>query len=86
VCHNLQGTNVRNLSNVYYRPDETHPSALLALQKGLQLSKVLKDATSVEHKSIVTFRNLRQDVYAQLSENEQFTGVKVSGGVITSIK
>lgn len=58
------------------RPDENHPNALTALQRKLSLRSILKTAKPVQHKSIVSFRNLRKDVYAQLAESEQVAGVK----------
>jgi len=38
---------------------------------------VLKDAKSVKHESIVTFHNLRYDVYSQLANFDQNSGIKV---------
>jgi len=60
-----------------YRPDETHPNAVTALHQGLSLQRVLKDAKSVKHESIVTFHNLRYDVYSQLANFDQTSGIKV---------
>ena len=62
----------------YSRPDESHPSALAALQKGLKLQDILKHAKSIQHKSIISFRNLRQDVYSELIDAEKIAGVKVN--------
>ena len=59
------------------RPDECHPDALTALRQGLSLQQVLKDAKSVKHESIVTFHNLRYEVYSQLANFDQTSGIKV---------
>jgi len=60
-----------------WRPDDAHPEALSALRHGLNLPRVLKDAKSVKHESIVTFHNLRYDVYSQLANFDQNSGIKV---------
>jgi len=60
-----------------WRPDDAHPEALIALRQGLSLQRVLKDAKSVKHESIVTFHNLRYDVYSQLANFDQNSGIKV---------
>ena len=60
-----------------YRPDDTHPAAVMALHQGLCLRRVLKDAKSVKHESIVTFHSLRYDVYSQLANFDQTSGIKV---------
>ena len=59
------------------RPDESHPGALTALSQGLSLQRVLKDAKSMKHESIVTFHNLRYDVYSQLANFDQTSGIQV---------
>jgi hypothetical protein len=60
------------------RPDEAHPGALLALCQGVQLQQVLKTGKLVQHKSIVSFRNLRSDVQSLLANIERSSGVKVN--------
>ena len=60
-----------------YRPDDSHPAAVTALHQGLCLRRVLKDAKSVKHESIVTFHNLRYDVFSQLANFDQTSGIKV---------
>jgi len=62
---------------VVCRPDESHPGALMALRQGLSLQRVLKDAKSMKHESIVTFHNLRYDVYSQLANFDQTSGIQV---------
>ena len=59
------------------RPDDTHPEALIALRQGLSLQHVLRDAKSVKHESIVTFRSLRYDVYSQLANFRETSGIRV---------
>jgi len=49
------------------------------MQKKLNISQILAAAKPVQHKSIVNFRLLRQDVYSQLAEAEQVAGIKVDG-------
>ena len=68
LCNKLQS---------YFRPDETHPSPLVALNHGLKLKSILRDAQPVQHKSITSFRHLRDDVFNELVQAEQVSGVKV---------
>ena len=59
------------------RPDDNQPGPLIALNQGLKLKNILKDAQPVQHKSITSFRHLRQDVLNELVQAEQVSGVKV---------
>jgi hypothetical protein len=73
----ISETDLLNLLPVI-RPDEAHPGALMALRQGIQLQQVLKAGKLVQHKSIVSFRNLRADVQSLLANVEHSSGVKVS--------
>jgi len=64
-----------------FRPDDTHPNALSAAIQGLELKQILKAGKLVQHKSIVSFRNLRYDVQSLLANVERASGVKVCGEV-----
>jgi len=65
------------------RPDDSHPAAVTAVRQGLCLRGVLKDAKSVKHESIVTFHNLRYEVFSQLANFDQTSGIKASTTVWT---
>ncbi|XP_038047111.1 twinkle protein, mitochondrial-like isoform X2 [Patiria miniata] len=66
-----------NTKRCYFiRPLDCHPPALVALQQGLSLRSILKQAHPVSHKSIVSFRSLREEVLGELSHSEQVAGVK----------
>ncbi|XP_022089225.1 twinkle protein, mitochondrial-like isoform X2 [Acanthaster planci] len=66
-----------NTKRCYFiRPLDCHPPALVALQQGLSLGSILKQANPVSHKSIVSFRSLREEVLGELSHSEQVAGVK----------
>ena len=54
-------------------------SPLATFKKGLKLQTELTKARPITHKSIVSFRQLRQDVYDELAQVEQMSGVKVHG-------
>ncbi|XP_051837195.1 twinkle mtDNA helicase [Antechinus flavipes] len=58
------------------RPGEQYPRPLEALTKGLNLQKILRSALPAGHKSIVSFRQLREEVLGELSNVEQVAGVR----------
>ncbi|KAM4050212.1 twinkle mtDNA helicase [Anomaloglossus baeobatrachus] len=58
------------------RPGDKQPSPLKALNLGLNLNKLLKASLPASHKSIISFRQLRSDVFSQLENIEQVAGVK----------
>ncbi|XP_029466115.1 twinkle protein, mitochondrial isoform X2 [Rhinatrema bivittatum] len=58
------------------RPGEKQPCPLDAFSQGFNLSKILKSAIPAAHKSIVSFRQLREDVFGELANVEQVAGVK----------
>jgi len=68
---------VGNISSLCHRPGADQPNALAAVKEGLDLARILKSAKLVRHKSIISFRSLRQDVYSELAMAEQIAGVKV---------
>ena len=73
--------NINHTPNYYpcsQRPLDGHPPALVALQQGLSLGSILKQASPISHKAIVSFRSLREEVLGELSHAEQVAGVKVS--------
>ncbi|XP_004580009.2 twinkle mtDNA helicase [Ochotona princeps] len=57
------------------RPGEQQPRPLEALNRGLNLSRILRTALPAWHKSIVSFRQLREEVLGELSNVEQVAGV-----------
>ena len=59
------------------RPDGNQPAPLVALQRNLSLGGILTAARPVVHKSIITFRQLRQDVLTEIAQAEQMAGIKV---------
>lgn len=60
------------------RPGDQQPSPLEALNQGLNLSRILRTALPAWHKSIVSFRQLREEVLGELSNVEQAAGVRWS--------
>ncbi|NWI11405.1 PEO1 protein, partial [Crypturellus soui] len=66
--------NVRRCSLV--RPGDQLPRPLDALNRGLNLTKILRGALPAAHKSIVSFRQLREEVFGELVNAEQVAGVK----------
>lgn len=60
------------------RPGDQQPHPLEALNRGLNLSRILRSALPAWHKSIVSFRQLREEVLGELSNVEQVAGVRWS--------
>lgn len=58
------------------RPGDKQPSPLKALNLGFNLNKLLKASLPASHKSIISFSQLRSDVFSQLENIEQVAGVK----------
>ncbi|KAL0984265.1 hypothetical protein UPYG_G00139210 [Umbra pygmaea] len=60
------------------RPGEFQPCPLEALVQGRNLARIVKASIPAAHRSIVSFRQLREDVYGELANTEQVAGVKWS--------
>uniref|UniRef100_A0A8B9IRZ6 Twinkle mtDNA helicase n=1 Tax=Amazona collaria TaxID=241587 RepID=A0A8B9IRZ6_9PSIT len=58
------------------RPGNLQPRPLEALNQGMDLTKILRAALPASHKSIVSFRQLREEVFGELANSEQVAGVK----------
>ncbi|XP_058553502.1 twinkle mtDNA helicase isoform X2 [Neofelis nebulosa] len=58
------------------RPGDRQPRPLEALNRGLSLSRILRTALPAWHKSIVSFRQLREEVLGELSNVEQAAGIR----------
>lgn len=58
------------------RPGEYRPCPVEALAEGKNLSRIIKASIPAAHKSIVSFKQLREDVYGELLNTEQVAGVK----------
>ncbi|XP_010863766.2 twinkle protein, mitochondrial [Esox lucius] len=58
------------------RPGEFQPCPLEALGQGRNLARIVRASIPAAHKSIVSFRQLRDDVYGELVNTEQVAGVK----------
>ncbi|XP_078499772.1 twinkle mtDNA helicase [Lissotriton helveticus] len=58
------------------RPGDSQPCPLDALSQGLNLNKILKTAIPASHKSIISFRQLREEVFGELANVEQVAGIK----------
>ena len=69
---------------LYYRPSVDDPSPFEALQQGLKLHSVLSKARPVMHKSILSFAQLRQEIYSELIHAEQVAGVKVRSIIVVT--
>ncbi|XP_010713048.1 twinkle protein, mitochondrial, partial [Meleagris gallopavo] len=58
------------------QPGDLQPRPLEALNRGLNLTKILRAALPAGHKAIVSFRQLRDEVFGELANSEQVAGVK----------
>lgn len=58
------------------RPGEFQPCPAEALAQGRNLSRIIKASIPAAHKSIVSFKQLREDVYGELVNTEQVAGVR----------
>nr|XP_057934183.1 twinkle protein, mitochondrial [Doryrhamphus excisus] len=58
------------------RPGEFRPCPSEALAQGKNLGHIVKSSIPAAHKSIVSFKQLREDVYGELVNTEQVAGVK----------
>lgn len=58
------------------RPGEYRPCPLVALAVGKNLGHIIKSSIPAAHKSIVSFKQLRDDVYGELMNTDQVAGVK----------
>ncbi|XP_072335667.1 twinkle mtDNA helicase isoform X1 [Scyliorhinus torazame] len=66
--------NVKRCSLV--RPGDQQPCPQEALALGLNLGKIVKSAVPASHKSIISFRQLRDDVFGELANVDQVSGIK----------
>lgn len=60
------------------RPGEYRPCPVEALAMGKNFNNIIKSSIPAAHKSIVSFKQLREDVYGELMNTEQVAGVKWS--------
>lgn len=60
------------------RPGDQQPRPLEALNLGLNLTRILRSALPAWHKSIISFRQLREEVLGELSNVEQVAGIRWS--------
>lgn len=58
------------------RPGEYRPSPLEAFAMGKNFGHIIKSAIPAAHKSIVSFKQLRDDVFGELMNMDQVAGVK----------
>ncbi|XP_041065799.1 twinkle protein, mitochondrial isoform X3 [Carcharodon carcharias] len=58
------------------RPGDQQPCPQEALAMGLNLGKIVKSAIPASHKSIISFRQLRDDVFGELANVDQVSGIK----------
>ncbi|XP_049915771.1 twinkle protein, mitochondrial [Epinephelus moara] len=58
------------------RPGEYRPCPVEALALGKNFSQIIKSSIPAAHKSIVSFKQLREDVYGELVNTDQVAGVK----------
>uniref|UniRef100_W5KYB1 Twinkle mtDNA helicase n=1 Tax=Astyanax mexicanus TaxID=7994 RepID=W5KYB1_ASTMX len=58
------------------RPGEFQPCPKEALVHGRNLLRIVKASIPAAHKSIVSFKQLREDVYGELANMEQVAGMK----------
>ncbi|XP_067286123.1 twinkle protein, mitochondrial isoform X2 [Pseudorasbora parva] len=60
------------------RPGEFQPCPSEALAQGRNLLRIVKASIPAAHKSIVSFKQLREDVYGELANVEQVAGIQWS--------
>lgn len=60
------------------RPGEYRPCPVEALAQGKNFGHILKSSIPAAHKSIVSFKQLREDVYGELVNTDQVAGVRWS--------
>ncbi|TSK14771.1 Twinkle protein, mitochondrial [Bagarius yarrelli] len=58
------------------RPGELHPCPNEALLQGRNLARIINASIPAAHKSIVSFKQLRDDVFGELSNVDQVAGIK----------
>lgn len=58
------------------RPGELQPCPLEVLSQGKNLTRIVRASIPAAHKSIVSFKQLREDVYGELVNTDQVAGVK----------
>lgn len=58
------------------RPGEYRPRPVEALALGKNFSHIIQSSIPAAHKSIVSFKQLREDVYGELVNTDQVAGVK----------
>ncbi|XP_064419029.1 twinkle protein, mitochondrial isoform X2 [Latimeria chalumnae] len=58
------------------RPGDGQPCPADALASSLNLGRIVKSAIPAAHKSIVSFRQLREDVFGELANLDQVVGVQ----------
>ncbi|XP_033095571.1 twinkle protein, mitochondrial-like isoform X2 [Anneissia japonica] len=58
------------------RPLDELPAPLQALNMNIDLRSILKKAQPVAHRSIVSFQNIREEVFRELTDTDQVAGVK----------
>lgn len=60
----------------FVRPTDQQPRPSIALQLGYNLKEIIENAQPIWHKSITTFRSLRQDVLSDLQNIDKVQGVR----------
>ncbi|XP_016344803.1 twinkle mtDNA helicase [Sinocyclocheilus anshuiensis] len=60
------------------RPGDFQPCPSEALAQGRHLARIVKASIPAAHKSIVSFKQLREDVYGELANVEQVAGIQWS--------
>ncbi|XP_062988623.1 twinkle mtDNA helicase [Elgaria multicarinata webbii] len=58
------------------RPSDQQLRPLEAFTQGMNITKILRTALPAGHKSIISFRQLREEVFGELANVEQVAGVK----------
>lgn len=61
---------------LFVRPTDTTPTPYKTYQQSLDIKSILQQAQPILHKSITTFKSLRQDVLSDLQNIDKVQGVK----------
>lgn len=60
----------------FIRPTDTQPRPRLAAELDYDLKSIIQNAQPLWHKSIITFREIRDDILSDLQNNDKVQGIK----------
>lgn len=60
----------------FIRPTDSQPRPKLAAEMNYNLNNILQNAQPLWHKSIITFRDLKEEILCDLQNNDKVQGIK----------